>query len=277
MGSFSTRGDCNGALYADLFAGVGSGKAGGAGQLAQLCIREKVDALTATATLHVTAQGDVDSALQLLGALDTDERASRAALLALAGFAEWGPRRPDDSPGLNPDPLLERIPKWWKAHPARRAALLLLLTQIGERYSGKIAWPKLADYLGAPIGADELASFLELGPRSLAALPNFSAAVGNGWTRSAVVIPKLQAWLSAYSNSGRKGLSPHFVTERVFEFSCNAGTAADITELHAFVRNRVDTFPEERDQLGTLAEKSPAELCPKFNYGPPGKPVLFGD
>jgi hypothetical protein len=101
-----------------------------------------------------------------------------------------------------------------------------------------------------------------------------------GWSRSALLIPKLEGWLGAYNKAGGDGPSPYYATERVVEALCVAGTSRDIKALQAFLRERIESFPSENSNLGSFTEKRTSELCPKFEDDPTpkGKPsVLFGD
>lgn len=267
---------CNGALYTDLFE-----QSGGPKKLAQVLLREKGDTFTQTATLHITSQLGVAPAVSLLEALAKDEKASQAALMALAQFSEWGSARsrPNDAPVLDPDPLFELIPSWWQSYPGRRPQLLFLLTQLSNRYEGVVAWPKLSNYLGSRISADELSAYLDQSPRTIWSLGNLAQGLTDGWKRSDLLIPKLEGWLDAYNKGGRDGPEPYYVAERVIGFLCTAGTARDIKALQSFLRQRLESFPSENRNLGSFVEKRQNELCPNLPPEPkPGKkPVLFGD
>ena len=59
---------------------------------------------------------------------------------------------------------------------------------------------------------------------------------------------------------------------------CRAGTKADLVELQRFLKKRIESFPEQRNNLEEFAEEKLSELCPKVQDEKPGKkPVLFGD
>ncbi len=273
--TISGYGYCNGSLYVDVFDGTDGPK-----RLAELLVRRKNERLTATAALHVMRRRGVPALLELLGAFDADEQASRAALSALAAyprFGSGGSLEVDEVP-LDPAPLFERIPAWWKSHPARRPLLLLVLVQLSDRYRGVVAWSKLPEYLGGRIDAAELSAFLDTSPRAVSALLNLADSLSAGWRRSPVVIPKLERWLKNDAQNRGDGPEAYYATERVADFLCRAGTKADLAELQTFLKKRIEAFPEERNNLEKFATDRLSELCPKVHdQKPADKPILFGD
>jgi len=265
---------CNGALYLDLFGGVG-----GPNELARLLIRSKSDLLSETALLHVATHRGVPAALELLALLDSDEQGSRAGLVALAAFDGWGAQRSpaNDEVALDPTPLFDRIPVWWKNHPGRRPQVLFLLTELAHDYEGIIAWPKLPSYLGSRISAQEFSGFLDQSPQAIWFMQSLGPALADNWQKSAVLIPKLELWLTTYSRRAEDGPEPYYMTERVIELLCDTGTKQDLVELQTFLKKRLESFPSERQNLSSYAEKPVSELCPKQRDDTTKKPVLFGD
>jgi hypothetical protein len=68
------------------------------------------------------------------------------------------------------------------------------------------------------------------------------------------------------------------MTERVAELLCRAGTKGDLVDLQRFLKKRIESFPEQRNNLESFAEEKLSELCPKVHDETPAKkPVLFGD
>ncbi len=273
--SISGRGYCNGALYLDVFQG-----AAGPQRLATLLTRTKNDLFTDTAVLQIMVHRGVPAMLELLAALDADEGASRAGLAALAafsGFGRQGSTEADEVP-LDPKPLFEHIPAWWQGHPSRRPLVLLVLTSLAHRYPGVVAWPKLPAYLGSRVSAEEFAGFLDAAPDAVSFIGNFADGLSDGWRKSSVLIPRLDAWLTNYSRAPGDGPEPHYATDRVAELLCRAGTKADLVDLQRFLKKRIEAFPEQRNNLEEFAEEKLSELCPKVHAEKPGKkPVLFGD
>jgi hypothetical protein len=271
--SLTGRGYCNGVLYVDVFQS-------GPPQLAALLTRTKNDLFTDTAVLTVMVHRGVPALLELLAALDADEQASRASLAALAAFSGYGRRSSTESDEvpIDPAPLFERIPAWWQGHPSRRPLVLFVLASLTRRYPGVVAWPRLAEYLGTRVSAQEFSGFLDTSPDAVSFIGDFAGALSDGWRRSSVLIPKLDAWLTAYGRRPGDGPEPHYVTERVADLLCRAGTKADLVDLQRFLKKRIESFPEQRNNLEEFAEEKLSELCPKLQDEKPGKkPVLFGD
>lgn len=270
----SAPGHCNAALYLDLFTAPG-----GPAKLAALVVKSKSDPLTQTALLHVMTHRGVPAMLELFAQFANDDAAARASLSALAAFDGWGAQHSprEDEVALDPQPLFDRIPTWWKSYPGRRPQTLFLLTQLANRYEGIIAWPKLPTYLGSRISAEELSGFLDQSPRAIWFLQNLAGGLSDGWRKSAVLIPKLDSWLTHRSRQSSDGPEPYYLTERVVELLCDAGTKSDLIELQKFLKKRLESFPSEQRDLGSFAEKSLSELCPKVRDEKPKQPVLFGD
>jgi hypothetical protein len=273
--SVTGRGYCNGALYVDVFQG-----AGGPQKLAALLTRTKSDLFTDTAVLQIMVHRGVPAMLELLAALDADEGASRTGLAALAAFSGFGPRSSTESDEvpLDPKPLFDRIPAWWKSRPARRPLVLLVLASLTHRYPGVVAWPELPAYLGGRVSAEEFAGFLDTRADAVSFIGDFAAGLSDGWRKSSVLIPKLDTWLTNYSRTPGDGPEPHYMTERVADLLCRVGTKADLVDLQRYLKKRIDSFPEQRNDLEVFAEEKLSELCPKVHDEKPGKKsVLFGD
>jgi hypothetical protein len=267
---------CNGGLYTDALSSPSRAK-----ELAARLVQNKSDSLTQTALLHVMNQLGVPAMLELFAALETDEQAARASLLGLALYSGWGAKARSRSPDevtLDPRPIFDRIPVWWTSYPSRRPQALYLLTQLAHNYEGVIAWSKLPSYLGSRISAQEFSVFLDQSPNAVSFMANLADALSDGWRRSAVLIPKLDSWLTNYSRHEGDGPEPYFMVESVVELLCSAGTKSDLVDLQKFLKQRLDSFPSERSTLGSFAEKPLSELCPKLGNEKAGKrPVLFGD
>jgi hypothetical protein len=267
---------CNGSVYVDVFSSPGGPK-----QLAELLVGNQSDSLTQTALLHVMNQLGVPAMLELFAALEGDEQAARASLLGLARYSGWGARaqsRRNDEVPLDPQPLFERIPVWWKSYPTRRPQVLFFLTQLSRNYEGVVAWPKLASYLGSRISAEEFSGFLDQSFHAVSFMFELADALSDGWRKSAVLIPKLDSWLTNYSREPRDETAPYNVTERVVDLLCAAGTKSDLVDLQKFLKKRIGSYPSENSSLGGFAEDPISKLCPKVGEEKKGKqPVLFGD
>lgn len=268
---------CNGVVYTSLAAKSYQ-------SLVTLMRTEKAPELTHTATLNVLDKLGSEAAAKLVDALWGEPEHVRAALFALAGYADWGKddRRRGDLPALRPEPLLQRIPGWWRAHPEYHGELLYLTVTLGDKYEGTVVWPKLSEFLGAQLSASDVASFLQQTPRTIWYLRLFVHSLSDGWSRSKMVIPELERFLNDASTARRGDPQPYYVTERCVQFLCITGTAQDISALQTYLKDRVERYPSEQRSLASFVDSS-SRQCPAAKAaaaqeakGPkPG--VTFGD
>lgn len=247
---------CNGRVYTSLVAK-------GYQPLVQLLRSEKAPALTQTAVLNVLQNQGSEAAVGLVEGLFADPENARAALFALAAYSGWGPsnRRRDDLPELSPRPLLERIPRWWREHPQYHGELLFLTVTLGDEYEGTVVWPKLTEFLGARLTADDVSSFLRQTPRTIWYLRQFVFALSDGWSRSKMMIPELERFLNDAATANRGEPSPFYLTERCVQFLCITGNAQDISALQKFLKDRIERFPSEQRSLASFVDSS-SEQCP---------------
>ncbi len=255
---FDTPSQCNGLVYTTLSKGGKDYRA-----LKALIESENSTALTQTAVLNILNNLGADASAELVEALWSDGRHARGALVALAGYAGWGTRsnRRSELPELSPEPFIRRIPGWWRGQPQLRAEILYLLVTLGDRYEGSVVWPRLADYLGTRLTGEEIAGFLKQGPSTIWHLRSLVRAVGDGWSRSKMLIPELERFLN-HANESRGEPSPYYVTERCMEFLCITGTSQDIAALQGFLRDRVERYPSEKRNLQSFIDSPASRACP---------------
>jgi hypothetical protein len=268
---------CNGRLYTTLAKSEPNYRA-----LIGLLTREDWLPLTQTATLNVLDTMGTEAVVEFWDVLAANIQHARAALVALAQYNGWGPRaqRRDHLPRLSPKPFVAKIPQWWHQYPAMRPQLLYLLTTLGNEYEGSVRWPKLSQYLGTRLSQNEVAAFLQQSPDTIWHLRNLVHAVGDGWSRSQMVIPELERFLNEANETGRGEPSPYYVTERCVEFLCRAGTAQDLAALKTFLRERGENYPSERRYFDSFISQSNARVCPAApakEVDTAGPAVFFGD
>lgn len=255
---FDTPSQCNGLVYTTLAQGGKDYQA-----LRALLESQNAPELTQTAVLNVLSNLGAEASVELVEALWRHAHHAKAALMALAGYGAWGPRsnRRAELPELSPEPFVKRIPEWWRNRPEHRAELLHLLVTLGEQYEGSVVWPRLPEYLGTRLTGEEIAGFLQQGPRTIWHLRSLVRAVGDGWSRSQVLIPELERFLN-HANESRGEPSSYYVTERCMEFLCITGTNQDVAALQSFLRDRVERYPSEKRSLQSFIDHSPSRLCP---------------
>jgi hypothetical protein len=277
----SSRPYCNGAFYIDVMA-----LPNGAKKLADVLLRKRSDASAEAAVLNLFEKKGADAATALLQALEPNEGLSMVAVRALADdVAFQAPSSSVETRRQATAQLFGWAVRDWRTYPRRRAALLYLMTEIGRRNEGLIAWSDLAQVLGAPLGEVELAAFLDESPRALESLDLVGQGLGDGFSRANVVDPRFDRWLDDTSERNRGGFGPMQMVDRIVEVFCSRETLLDVAALQAFLRKRLELHPSERGTFQAIVEEKSVNLCPSDSIaarrapGPsnPPKGVLFGD
>ena len=154
--------------------------------------------------------------------------------------------------------------------------------------------------VGGALSAADYGAVLDFGPRALCATPVLARALGAGWSRGDVVLPRLERWLAGrppYKLVRREGrytsessgasdtTEPARVIKGVLASFCEGGTLADVRKLQALLQKRIEAHPAERFYQIDLAG-SPKEQCPSgsalgraapVTHRASSAPVLFGD
>jgi hypothetical protein len=238
------------------------------------------DVLIEAAVLHTLRDRGAESTIALLDALAGEKDIRRVGLRALAELTDWSQgRHVSGTVELDAAPFFARIPVWWKSAPELRPTLLYLLVRIGEHREGAIAWPKLAQFLGRPIAAEELTGFFAEDARNVWYLPALAGGLGSGWSRSRAFIPGIEAYLDAAAEN-KVRYSIRQTVERVVGVLCETGSRADVVEVQSVLKNRAQLFPSQQRELGSFIRQKPDELCPhthRRHTERNERPTLFAD
>jgi hypothetical protein len=177
------------------------------------------------------------SLFSILNAFDVDDAAWEAAFRVVADrYAEGG----------DADRWLDLARRVWPGHAARHPVLLYALVQVDRYGDGdKIGWSRFAETFGAPLDAKEFAAYLDQGGRAWSLARVLWPALSRGWSRGAVLVPRLDAYLSdtrAHAYDYRDpGAAIHSIATRL----CEEGDIADMAQLAAYFRNRTASHPGE--------------------------------
>ncbi len=141
-----------------------------------------------TAIDFMPAPGDkLASLFSLTHALDADDAAWRRAFRVIADDrAEAGeaPRWTDEAR------------RQWAGHSARHGTLLYALAQVDRYGDGdKVGWDRFGDTFGAPLDARDFGAYLDEGVRAMSLAHVVWPALSPGWSRAAVLVPRLDAYL----------------------------------------------------------------------------------
>lgn len=276
MREFGDRGCAGGAMYGCVMS-----TPAGARRLADWMAHEHSEPLTQTAVVNVADGRGSDVLLALLDALEQNDALVITALRTLGDYTGWGrAERSGRAPGPDPAPVARRIPGWWAAHPSRHGALLYLVARLGLQKDGPATWNRLPQWLGGTISEADFAAFLDAGPSAFWSILEIGQALGHGWSRARVVVPRFGRWLDEDRVHNTREM-----TERVIEALCENGSREDIEQFKIGLRARFEVHPTERGDVGDLAVAKPERLCSsesaarkaRLQAVDPKKPVLFGD
>jgi hypothetical protein len=198
------------------------------------------------------------SLLSILNAFDVDDAAWEAGFRVIADrYAEGG----------DADRWLDVARRVWPAHPARHPVLLYALVQVDRYGDGdKVGWSRFAETFGTPLDAKEFAAYLDQGERAWSLARVLWPALSRGWSRAAILVPRLDAYLS----DTRVGLydyrDPGEAIRSIARTLCDEGNVADMAQLAAYFRNRTASHPGESyaqafdDQSD--CKRAPARVAP---------------
>lgn len=222
---------------------------------------ELVDAAF-TAVEFMPADGDkLASLFSLARALDADDAEWRRAFHVIAdNLAEAG-----DGPRW-----VDEARRQW-GHPARHGALLYALAQV-DRYgdSDKVGWGRFAGTFGAPVAARDFAAYLDEGARAMSLAHVVWPALSPGWSRAAVLVAHLDAYLADPAARRYDSQDPGRALGAISQRLCAEGALADMAQLRGYFQQRIATHPGE-DYASMFAD---SKDCAKHAPRPPATPRI---
>ena len=216
-------------------------------------------------------EGDrLASLFVLLDALDPDDGAWSVAFRVVADrYAEGG----------EADRWSDLARRVWRAHPARRGALLYALVQV-DRYGDrdKVGWASFAETFGAPIGATELGALLDQGARGWSLAATVWPALSAGWSRADVLRSRLDAYLARTDLARYDPHDPAHALGAVARRLCETGDVGAMAQLAAYFRGRLATHPGESyaatfEDTGDCAKPARSALKPPASTRPGQRPL----
>jgi hypothetical protein len=208
--------------------------------------RELVGAAFAAIDFMPAAGDKLDVLFSLARSLDADDALWRRAFHVIAD---------DRAEGGEVARWVEEARRQWTARPTRRGVLLYALAQV-DRYgeSDRVAWDRFAATFGAPVDAHDLGAYLDEGVRAMSLVRAVWPALSPGWSRAAVLVPRLDAYLSEPATRLYDPQGPERSLGAIAERLCAEGAVADMAQIHAFLERRIATHPGE-DYASVFASK----------------------
>ncbi|AKU97039.1 hypothetical protein AKJ09_03703 [Labilithrix luteola] len=163
--------------------------------------------------------------------------------------------------------LLEEAQRLWLEHAEYRGTILYLLGHIDAYDHGNVDWRGFEDAFGGRVNASELQSYLDLGPTALWLLPIVWPALDKGYSRAALIVPKLDAML----DDGRLGSIPangsYEALLHIIQHLCAEKNVADLATIRTYLKQRVASHPGE--PFGRLEKDATSESCQPAPPPPP--------
>jgi hypothetical protein len=205
-----------------------------------LLARKDLDLVAAvfTAVDFMSAGGDkLELLLSLARSLDTDDALWRRAVHVIAD---------DRAEGGEVAHWVDEARRQWTARPSRHGVLLYALAQV-DRYgeSDKVAWERFAGTFGAPVDARDFAAYLDEGVRAMSLARDVWPALSPGWSRAAVVLPRLDGYLSDPATRRYDPADPERSLGAIEGRLCAEGALADVAQIRAFLARRVAAHSSE--------------------------------
>ena len=185
------------------------------------------------------------SLFSLTHALDADDAAWRRAFRVIADDrAEAGeaPRWTDEAR------------RQWAGHSARHGTLLYALAQVDRYGDGdKVGWDRFGDTFGAPLDARDFGAYLDEGVRAMSLAHVVWPALSPGWSRAAVLVPRLDAYLDDPAARRYDRQDPEGALGAIARRLCAEGAVADMGQIRAHLQQRIGTHPGE-DYASSFAD-----------------------
>ncbi len=215
-----------------------------------------------TAIDFMPAPGDkLASLFALTHALDADDAAWKRAFHVVAddrAEAGEGPRWVDEAR------------RQWAGHSARHGTLLYALAAV-DRYgdSNNVGWERFADTFGAPLDARDFAAYLGEGVRAMSLARVVWPALSPGWSRAAVLVPRLDAYLDDPAARRYDRQDPGGALGAIARRLCAEGAVADMVQIRAHLEQRIATHPGE-DYASSFTD---TKGCARHAIAVPAHPV----
>ncbi len=223
------------------------------------------DALRGPLAAALGARGDGALVTSLVWNLKYDAGASVALWRALGPYeAAWRAAARvviADLLGDHTSDLLTEAEHVWAAMPDRRGTALYLMARLDAGLDPVYADPRWASFekrFGGRVTQGTFAAMLEESPLAVNVARVVWPALGTGWSRADVLLPRLGRFLDEPSvrrgDDGEPGATVRALAKRM----CDDGASADLAKLHASLTMRAGSG---QGAIGPLAEDTAADRC----------------
>jgi len=223
--------------------------------LAAYLLARKDPAITEAAfvdLIRLREQGTYGATVNLWRALEGDPAQWRVATGVVA-----------DQVGIVPDVTLlyDEAQRQWRALPAQRGATLYLVALIqDEAHRDLVDWKSFARTFGSQATEADFAGFLDQNAMAPGYAASVWPALTAGWSRAAVIVPRLDRFLDLERNVSTMAMASRSV-DGIVSRMCDDHAARDIAQVHAYLERRVSTHASEQKDLETLLYRTSPGHC----------------
>jgi hypothetical protein len=214
-------------------------------------LAQKDEVLVENAFLNLMRMRQLRMALSFWRGLENDETLWKAATRAMA--EELGDA---DTSRMQDDAL-----RLWQTYPARRAALLYLLSQIDRYGNDKVAWGAWSEVGGGRASAADFAAFLSNGRRALATAWVVWPLLGRGWSRAEALLPGLDRFIDDPLVPSYHPQDPQLALQQIVNRMCAERNFADLAKMHKYLGERIAKVPPDDKSLPDLFEATANGRC----------------
>jgi hypothetical protein len=150
--------------------------------------------------------------------------------------------------------LYDESAKLWRRYPWARGSLLYYLS-VGIRYPRDLVpWKDFGRVFGGQISAKELGDFLAMSPLAVAALPPLWPALGKGWSRAELIVPRLERFVEDPLTHANNFQDPYQTFGELANLLRDEKASGDLARFHAFFKKRVADHPSEARAYDSLID-----------------------
>jgi hypothetical protein len=157
--------------------------------------------------------------------------------------------------------LQDEALRLWQTFPARRSAILYLLSQIDRYGNDRVAWGAFGEAGGARASAADFKAFLEYGRRAYATAWIVWPLLGRGWSRADALVPGLDKYVDDPQAPFFHPQDPDLALAQIVSRTCAEKNFGDLTKLHAYFVDRIKKVPNDEQRFAELLQSTTKGKC----------------
>jgi hypothetical protein len=154
--------------------------------------------------------------------------------------------------------LYDEATRLWRELPVQRGTTLYLLARIQDGQGELVDWKSLGRT--SLVSASEFGVFLDQAPNALGFASSIWPALSPGWSRAAVLVPRLDRFLDRARELSAMGDASRTI-ERIVEHLCESHANGDLTQIHGYLEKRIATHASEEKDLEEVLRRTTIGHC----------------